>query len=263
MIVFAALTPHSPLLLPSVNKDKQKPIAKTKTAMAALADELYAAKPDVILIISSHGNLYEDAFTINLHDAYRPDLSEFGDLTLHRPFSPDFKLIDDIQRALRRKQFPIGLTSDEKLDYGASVPLLLLTEHLPSIHIVPLSYSHLGGKEHFQFGDALKDVLVNSNKRIAVIASGDQSHALQTTSPAGFHKQGKAYDKAIQDAIVNRNTAQLLKLTPESLEHAHQCSYQPILMLLGIMERLSYDPVIHSYEFPFGVGYLVVHFELG
>ena len=263
MIVFSAFTPHSPLLLASVNKAKLKKVQKTVKAMALLADALMEARPDTIIIFSSHGTVHEDAFSINVHDDYPVDLAEFGDLTTNHTFRGDMKLIDALQRSLRAKDLSVTLSSEEKLDYGAAVPLLLLTEHLPNVKIVPITYSGLSAKHHFQFGEALKDVLLNSNKRVAVIASGDQSHALETRSPAGFAKEGAEYDQLVQSAIVNGNVSGLLTLDPETLEKAKQCSYRPLLMLLGVMDHLRYDPVIHSYESPFGVGYLVVHFELG
>lgn len=261
MIVFSAITPHSPLLLGSINKEKLAKVEKTRQAMAKLADELYACEPDTIIIISSHGVHYDDAFSLNLHEHYRVDLAEFGDLASQQIFYPDVQLIDTIQRSLRRAQQPLTLTGSERLDYGAAVPLLLLTEQLKRVKIIPLSYSGLSPKEHFQFGQALKDVLINSHKRIAVIASGDQSHALITDSPAGFAKQGTAYDTAVQNLIVNKNTAGLLSLDADDVETAKECSYLAMLMLFGVMEQMIYDPVIHSYEAPFGVGYLVAHFE--
>lgn len=262
MIVFAALTPHSPLLLPSVNKEKLSKVELTRRAMATLADELYAARPDTIVIISSHGTMYDDAFSINLHDEYAIDLSQFGDLTTHRGFEPDLQTIDRLQRSLRRRHFPLTLSSDATLDYGAAVPLLMLTEHLPDVRIVPISYSGLPAKDHFNFGAALQEVLMNESKRIAVISTGDQSHALSADSPAGFAKEGVEYDQAVQSSIVNLNPAALLKLDKKKIAKAKECSYQSLLILQGILEHLQYQPIVHSYEAPFGVGYLVVNFEL-
>ena len=262
MLVFAALTPHTPLLLPTVNKERLKEVEQTRQAMLELRDALYASRPDTIVIFSSHATQFDQAFSINLHDEYLIDLKEFGDLSDYRTFKPDLQTIDRLQRTLRSKGQPVTLSSDAKLDYGAAVPLLLLGEPLPKVQIVPISYSALTAKEHFQFGDALKDVLMNENKRVAVIATGDQSHALDSHSPAGFAKEGKRYDEAVQTLLTTRNTAGLLTLDPKEVAKAHECAYRPLLMLLGVLDRMNYRPVIDSYEAPFGVGYLVAHFEL-
>lgn len=262
MIVFAALTPHSPLLLPSINKDRLKEVEQTRAAMNELRDLLYASRPDTLIIFSSHATQYDDAFSINLHDEYNVDLKSFGDLGDYRTFKPDLQTIDRLQRALRRDDQKLTLSSDAHLDYGAAIPLLLLTENLPNVQIVPIAYSSLSAKEHFQFGDALKEILMNENKRIAVIATGDGSHALTSHSPAGFSKEGKQFDEAVQTCIAARNTAGLLTLDPNKVAKAHECAYRPLLMLLGVLDRMNYRGVIDSYEAPFGVGYLVTHFEL-
>jgi aromatic ring-opening dioxygenase LigB subunit len=94
------------------------------------------------------------------------------------------------------------------------------------------------------------------------LASGDQSHSLTTDSPAGFQKEGKEYDEKIQELIQTENEAGLLQLDPQLVTRAAACSYHPLLLLAGVLEGLDYTPVIHSYEAPFGVGYLVAEFEM-
>ena len=110
--------------------------------------------------------------------------------------------------------------------------------------------------------EALKDILLNEDKRIAVIASGDQSHALRSDSPAGFAKEGAEYDAFVQQSLTNKNVTALLQLDSEKVLKAKECSYRSLLMLLGVLEKINVRPVIHSYEAPFGVGYLAVHFEI-
>ena len=104
-----------------------------------------------------------------------------------------------MQRYIRSQDIPLSLNSRENLDHSISVPLVLLTENLPSIPIIPISYSGLDAKNHFEFGRALRDVLSSTNKRIAIIASGDLSHALSSDAPAGFKKEGQQYDDIVRD----------------------------------------------------------------
>lgn len=261
MIVFSAFTPHSPLLVPSIGKENAKKLERSIQGMKTLSEELYLSHPDTIVIISAHSIQHETAFSINLHDDYHVDLKDFGDLSITKEFHPDLKIIDAIQRTLRREHIPITLDSNSNLDYGTGVPLLLLTEELKNIHIVPISYSGQSAKDHVTFGRALKDVLSDSEKRIAVIASGDLSHCLTTDAPAGFKKEGEKFDKAIRQAIENVATSKLLSLKPDLIEAAAECGYRPLLILFGIIERMSVRPEILSYEAPFGVGYLVAQFH--
>lgn len=262
MIVFSAITPHSPLLLESINKDKLQHVEQTRQAMKELADELYASHPDVIVLISEHPTSFSTTFSINLSDPFKFDLREFGDLGFENSYRPAIMLIDRLQRDLRKQKQNIILTTDEALHYASAVPLTLLTQQLPEVRVIPVTYCDLSPKEHFQFGQAMKDVLMHSNERIAIIASGDMSHALTSDSPAGFEKVGPKFDEIIQEFITTKNTAGILNMNPETVENAHQAIYKPMLVLFGVIDRIATKTQILSYEAPFGVGYLVANFQI-
>lgn len=261
MIVFSAFTPHTPLLLPTISKENAGKLSRTTEAMATLRQKLAQANPEVIVIISTHAVRHETAFSVNLHDEYYVDLKHYGDLVTNKTFSPDLALIDALQRTLRKESVPLTLDSDARLDHGAAVPLTLLAEGLSDIRIIPISYSGLGAKEHVQFGRALKDVLVATSKRIAVIASGDLSHALTSLAPAGFKPEGEQFDEAVRKSIEQMSLVQLLNISETVVASASECAYRPLLMLFGILEGTPVTPEILSYESPFGVGYLVTHFQ--
>ncbi len=263
MITFAALTPHSPLLLDSIGKENSAKLEDTRNALQQLSEELYASHPDVIICISPHADLHENAFSINLHDEYFVEFHEFGDLAVHAKFEPDLKLISAIQRGFRHHELPFTLDSHAQLDYGMGVPLLLLTKHFKNKpKIVPIACSGRSAKDHFQFGRELKEILALSDKKIAIIASGDLSHALVTTSPAGFKPEGEIFDKAIIQAIESGSSSQLLSLDPEFVAQATECVNRPLLMLFGLLDRTVTRPEILSYEHPFGIGQLVAQFHL-
>lgn len=262
MIVFAAFTPHTPLMLPPVGKDARDRLRDTVSAMERLQDELYAAMPDTIVVISAHATQHDEAFSANLHDEYRVDLSEFGDLTTTREFRPDLSLVDAIQRSVRRAGIPFTLDSDARLDYGSAVPLVLLTEQIGSVKIVPVSYGGLEPKEHHAFGRALKDVLSVRPERIAVIASGDLAHCLTSDAPAGFRPEGAQFDEAARHAVEAGSGSALLSIDQTVVERAAECAYRPLLVLFGILDNVRMRPEVLSYEAPFGVGYLVAQFHL-
>ena len=230
--------------------------------MQELAEDLYAARADTILLISEHPTVYDDAFSVTLSDPYKFEMTEFGVLNIRHTFRPNLKLIDSLQRSLRQAGLKITLTTDEALSYASAVPLILLTEALPNIKLVPVTFSELDPKAHFQFGQALKDEIMHSDARVAVIASGDMSHALTSNSPAGFHQDGEIYDKKIQELVAQKNTAGLLNLDEDLLINAQQTSYRPLTILFGLLERVSVKPTILSYEAPYDVGYLVANFVM-
>lgn len=261
MITFAAIVPHPPMILPKIGKDNAKKAAVTAEAMRALEQELYLSNPETIVIISPHGPTMTDAFMINLSANYSVGFKDFGDFETAKTFSSDFMLIDRIQRNAR-KETPLVLASEENLDYGTGIPLMVLTEHLPKVAVIPVAVSGLDLKAHYDFGKLLKDELMASNKRVAVIASADLSHALSDDSPAGFAKEGAELDRIVQEALTTRNAVGLIGLDANIREKARECGVKPIVTLLGTLDGVQYEPKIHSYEHPFGVGYLVSNLVL-
>lgn len=260
-LVFAAFTPHPPLSIPAIGHDATQKLKKTTTALAQLEQDLYAAKPDTIVIISPHGPILTDSFVINLCNSYTTDLSEFGDLGTKLEFKPNIRFVEDFRSHLNG-ELPVTVTSEPQLDYGAAVPLYHLTRHLPPFTIIPFSYSLLDYPTHVLFGQTLKEQISNTNQRVAVIASGDLSHRLTKDSPAGFDPAGAELDAKITDAVRRRSVQDLLHLDRDLIEHGAECGLRSLFILQGILSEVNYTPHILSYEGPFGVGYLTVHCAL-
>ena len=262
MLCFSAFVPHSPLLIDSIGKDNLKHLYQTRSALSHLSDELYASHPDVLFIISSHSLMHEKAFSVNLHDEYLAEFREFGDHATKKKFAPDLECITAIQREAREQSIPFVLESQPTLDYGSGVPLILLEQNRLAVKIVPISYSGQDRKAHIAFGRMLKEVIKKSPKRIAVIASGDLSHALSSEAPMGFRKQGELFDKAVLHCVKQLSSSRLLSMKEADIEQAAECGLRSLLVVLGILERMKIRPEIRSYEAPFGVGYLVAQFHL-
>jgi len=260
MIVFSAFTPHSPLLLETISKERFHDFDDTLSAMQDLAVSLKKARPDVIVTLSSHNQFHENAFSVNLNDHYSVSFSEFGDHSTTKSFKPDLELVAQIRRGMRSENILLTLESSPLLDHGSGIPLFLLTEDL-STKIVPISYSGMDAKTHFTFGKLLKDLFAQSPKRIALIASGDLSHCLTSDAPMGFKKEGRLFDDAVLEAVKNVSSAKLLKIPSAVVKESSECAYRPLLMLFGILERMHVRPDVRSYEAPHGVGYLVVEFH--
>jgi aromatic ring-opening dioxygenase LigB subunit len=261
MIVFNAICPHPPILIPNIGKDNLNKIKNTVNAMKELEVELYASKPDVILIISPHGEIIPDAFCLNLNSEYTAGFEEFGDFTTKMEFKSSPMLALHLRERVEN-EFPMVLSSMDRLDHGVGVPLYYLTKHLKNIEVIPLSYSLLDYQKHFEFGQLLKRELVKSEKRVAVIASGDLSHALTKGAPAGFSPKGEEFDQKLIALLKRQDFRGVLKLNHKLIEEAAECGLRSIIILLGIIEEYKNEVNILSYEGPFGVGYLVAEFKL-
>lgn len=262
MLVFAAFTPASPLLLPSINEAKMAEVVKTRAALEELAEELYAVHPDTIVLLSESETMYPDAVSVNVADPYIADLSEFGDLGYHKQYHPDFAFIDRLQRHLRKTELPVSLSTDNHLKAASAVPLHYLTSHLPHVRIVPVSPCELEAKTHYNLGVAFKHLILESDKRIAIIAAGDMSHALSKEAPAGFHKDGQLFDDSLLTMLREHNASGILQMSDELIKNAHDTSYRQLCMLIGMLDGMYTTPTVMSYEAPFGVGYAVTNFVL-
>lgn len=261
MLVFSAFTPHTPLLIPNIGKENIKKISETISAMEQLEKELAEIKPDTIIIISGHHSFLTDHFIINMNPEFKGDFQEFSDLTTELTHTADITTINEI-RDFVEDQVPLTLKSEENMEYGKLAPLYYLTRNIPETKIVPLSYSTANKEAHFKLGKLLKEVIQDSSKRIAVIAAGDLSHKLSKDAPGGFSEKAKKYDELVINTLKEKNIEKFLNISEELIEEASECSYYSLLILLGIINKMNYEPEILSYEHPFGVGYLTVNFKL-
>ncbi len=263
MLSFAAIAPHPPILIPTIGRENTKRVQKTIEAMEELEKKIYEARPETIIIITPHGPILADAFSLNLNPKYQSNLEEFGDFATKLEFKTDTALAYRIKELMEDKNIPLILVSEPFLDHGTTLPLYFLTKRLNEVAVLPVGYSLLDFKTHFNFGDYLKEIILNEEKKIAVIASGDLSHRLTVDAPGGYSMRGKEFDQKLVELIANKNTAGILNLDSDLIEEAGECGLRSFVILLGLLERMNYVPEILSYEGPFGVGYLVVHFQFG
>lgn len=261
MIVFSAIVPHSPLLIPGVGKENLKKMSATIDALKSLEEALLAAKPDTIVVISPHGPTMPDAFSINLNASYKCTMEEFGDFSAKLDCRSDFMLIDHMQRRLRTSGIPFVMISDEKLDYGVVVPMIYLTPRLPKFMIVPVHPS-LGAEDQLKFGHELKDEFLSTNKRVAILASSDLAHTLSKSAPGGFSPHGKKFDESIMELLEVKTPEGLIQLPKDVVAGAKSCGLPPIIVLSGVISGMDYKTEILSYEAPFGIGQMVANFRL-
>lgn len=261
-LVFAGITPHPPLILPTIGKEETKKVDKTKKALLQMEKELYATHPDVVIIISPHGSFFVDAFTINACPEFITDFKEFGDLATKIKFKGETMLAYKIRKNSFEQNIPTATISESSLDHGSGVPLYFLTSHLKNFGLLQLGFCDLPNKTHVEFGNILQEVILSSNKRVAVIASGDMSHALTTEAPAGYTPEGKIFDTKIQELLSTQNLAGMLQLKPELISSAAECGFRSLLILAGILQGINCDYRQLCYEAPFGVGYLTAYFKI-
>jgi aromatic ring-opening dioxygenase LigB subunit len=261
-------------------------VSKTISAMEKLAEIFANSAPDTVIVISPHGPVDFNQFTINQSPTLVGHFYNFGDFQTELIFKNDLELIKRIKLELieqiKKETQKINLTKNnhdrgsgwsdsilrtvelKELDHGTLVPLYYLSKYHPNFKVVPIAYSFLGLRTHFRFGQLLQNAIKHSNilENIGIIASGDLSHRLTPEAPAGYSPRGKEFDEKLIKLLKKKDVKGILNLNQDLVEEAGECGYRSIIILLGALDSLNWQPEILSYEGPFGVGYLVANFKL-
>ncbi len=259
-IVFSAILPHSPLLVPNIGKTNQALFAATLAASQTISDNLKALQPDIVIIITPTGAKRNSGFIFNIAPKFTSDLSDFGDLVTRWQFSGSLKLPAHIRETLEG-QVSLQLLSNQELDYASAIVLSLagISETTP---ILPLSISKDSLSDHYSFGEKLQTSLLKTPQKIAILASADFSHRLSKNSPAGYLAKAKKIDKKIIDLIITGKVNDILALSPEQLEEVAIEDMGAVAILLGIIKEFAWTPRLLSYESPFGVSHAVIGYNL-
>ncbi|MFC1617918.1 AmmeMemoRadiSam system protein B [Patescibacteria group bacterium] len=257
-LVFSAITPHPPIIVPGVSSPTEfRQCQKTVTGMQALGREFSSAKPEAIVIMSPHSPSLPEGFALNTAPDIEISLLDFGvtdpDLLLHADKSLSDQIIANTQATA---------INNSRADHGVAVPLFYLLSQSANTTLVSLGYAQADLREHFAFGKKLAEIIGQSEKRIAFVASGDLSHRLTPDAPAGFSKHGQEFDDLIVKHLQNKDKEAILNLDPSMINAVGECGLRSIATLLGIIDQTDYQTDIISYEGPFGVGYLVANLKL-
>lgn len=287
MIAFASICPHPPIIIPEIGGQELKKCQKTVSAMKKLADIFKLAKPDTVIIITPHGPVQTNKMTIlSLSPSPHPKRKkgggflngsfwQFGHPEVKMQFADNPELADKIKKSAQKADMPIETVNFSELDHGVLVPMYYLyrdalqcvstvgTGRRPvPTKLIPIAFSYLSLKTHFQFGQIIGQIIKKEKSRIAVIASGDLSHRLTPDAPAGFSPRGRQFDKTLISLLQKNDVNGILNLEADLIEEAGECGLRSIIILLGVLSNYQYKPQILSYEGPFGVGYAVINFFL-
>lgn len=249
------ITPHPPLLIPNIGKEKNlKELINTIEALQKLEELLYLMQIKTIIIIAPpHGLPIENNFSINYFPKYKCKFEEFGDFETKLEYDADINLIYKIKEMSHKE---ISLYSEEYISYSIGIPLYCLTKNLKKIKIIPIYYSMKDYNDHLKLGEIIKEVSLNSTTNIAVIASGDLSHCLTKDAPAGYLETAENFDKEVIKNLKEKNLTGLMALNSDLVIQAKECGFKSIITLMGVFQNIDYDFQLLSYEYPFGIGYL-------
>lgn len=263
MLVFASICPHPPIIIPHIGGEEIKKVSRTVVAMNSISTLFADANPETLVLVSPHSPASPEEFLVNTSQIVQPTLQNFGDFIERFPkYNSDTELANKIVQNANKKKLPCKSYFQEILDHGVVVPLYYMMQRKPNFNIVNLSFSMLDKDIHLKYGKLIGEIIKNSKKRIAFIASGDMSHCLTADAPSGFNQNAHLFDEKIVDAIKQNNLESISKIDGRMIEQAGECGYRSFLILSGILSNYTnIESELLSYEAPFGVGYLVANFK--
>ncbi len=268
-LIFTALVPHPPILIPAVGGAESEVCQTTRESLQRLTAEIAGLQPEVVVVISPHGPVFSDAIAIHRIAAIQGDLGGFGAPTVALDFSIDQEMGERLVAEARTARIPTApVTAEwaaeweaEALDHGTFVPLWFLHEAGWRGSILPVTIGMLPLLDMYSFGQAMQRAIDRTGKRTVVLASGDLSHRLSPDSPNGFAPEGAEFDRLVVESLGRGDLAALFSIDADLRDRAAECAYRPLLMLSGVLDGLKVKPQVYSYEHPFGVGYAVISLE--
>lgn len=258
-LVAAAIIPNSPILIPTIGDfDTREKLKKTISSINTIKENFEKIKPDTIIIISPRINKFKNSFCINISENFNGDFINFGELKTNINLKGDIGLVLNLRED--EKDEDIKIITQSKLDYELSVPLYFITQNIKP-RIIPIDSSNLNLKNHFEFGKKMKDVLLDTNKKIAIIASANLSCRSKKESPLGYTKKAEMFNKKIIELLETKNKTGIINMKEHLIKDVAEYGIKPITTLMGILNEVNYKPETLSFEDPIGIGYLTMNFK--
>jgi aromatic ring-opening dioxygenase LigB subunit len=257
-LVFCGIAPHPPLLVPEVGGDRIERVSESRRALGEFSNRAVATRPDAIVVVSPHSPYDPEVFTTRGSDRLSGDFRQFGVTNVELSFENDNALIAAIRDAAASNGVSFGrLSRDYPLDHGALVPLYYLREAGWDGPVVVIAFTDQSNEAHLALGRAIRLAAQTTNRRIALVASGDLSHRLIKDGPYEFEPTAHLFDEQIVRAVAQGDPRGVLDVDQHLRMRAGECGYRSIVIALGAVENEIQGHEVLSYEGPYGVGYMV------
>lgn len=265
MLSIIGIAPHPPIIIPQIGRGDTNRVEQTINGMKLLSRKFKENNIQSLIVITPHGPIMRGGPAISTAQQLSGNFGQFGSAGIEVQFSTDQKLLELVKEETANEPVrPVfsddgrkDYEDDETLDHGAMVPLYYL--HQQGV-LAPGLYVTIGFQpyhELFEFGHSLRRAIDRRDLPVAVLASGDLSHRLTATAPAGYSLRGAEFDRLLVDYIQGGQVEEILNFDPKLVEEAGECGLRSIIIALGILGEQSFESEVLSYEGPFGVGYMV------
>lgn len=246
-IIFAAVTPNHPQLKTDAASSSQTP-SKTLEALKEMEGELYFMKPDTILLLTSYGSEIPETINVNIESKVSIGGEKIARTDMEFSSRMQMVMSNKVENNLR-----MAMVAEKNVDEHIATPLSLLLEHLPDTKVVILSTGNFDQEEHFKFGEFLRQEALESNKRIAIIATG-------CIEDFSSDQHSPALSPLFLEAIKNTKHEELLQVKEDVLKASHTDLFHPLAVLLGAIHHVNVRPNVMSSETLYQQDQAVINF---
>lgn len=262
---------HPPVLIPEVGAGREREAEKTTRGLRDLALKVAEIKPEVIVCITPHGNVFRDGVAVIYENHLKGDLRNFGHPEIAMEKDCDMGLLDELNMGFGKNQcHTIFLNEkiaaeykiDLEIDHGVLIPLYFIEKYYKAYKIVHITIGALSLIELYKMGTVIREAIESRGKEAMILVSADLSHCLKDEGPYSFNPMGPLFDENIINGIKTKDYFSILTIPHQVYEPAGQCGLRPIIMGLGAIDGYETESTVFSYEGPFGVGYMSAYIDL-
>ncbi|MDR2587750.1 MAG: AmmeMemoRadiSam system protein A [Coriobacteriales bacterium] len=262
-ILEAFVVPHPPILVHGVGHGEGRGAQATLEAYHTVAQRIAELAPELLIISTSHGELYRDALSISTGASAWGDFAQFRDPGDRLEVALDEDFISALIAEAEHEGLPFVATPEpgNQLDHGCMVPLHFITQQLHTpFRVARIGISFLDEQTHYRMGQCVARAVETTGRRAVFVASGDLSHRLKEDGPYGFNPAGPRFDQAATVAFSTGDLGALLHFDARLCEDAAECGLNSFIIMAGALDGHAVEPELLSYEDPWGVGYGVARF---
>ncbi|MFA5097616.1 MAG: AmmeMemoRadiSam system protein B [Candidatus Margulisiibacteriota bacterium] len=260
-VIYGIIAPHPPIIVPEIGGARIAQASSTRSAMEEVSKKAKSLKPDVLVIITPHGDISATTVHVYSGPVLEGDFSAFGDKKVKLKCKGEPVLGHKTVGEAKASGLYAAEVPESFLDHGVLVPYYFLKQAGLNCTVLPIAVSLASLKELFEVGRALSKAALSSGKKIVVVASSDMSHKLTQDAPGGYSARGKEFDDKLVELVKKDDRDDILSFDPVLAEAAGQDALWSIAILLGALDGSALKSRVLSYEGPFGVGYMVAEYR--
>jgi AmmeMemoRadiSam system protein A len=262
-ILEAFTVPHPPILVPGVGHGQEYGAQPTLDAYEIVARRIAELAPELLILTTSHGELYRNALRISTGAGAQGDFADFRDPDDQIEVSFDEQFIAALITEAKQEGLPFSATPEpgNRLDHGCLVPLHFISQHLKTpFKVARIAISFLDEQTHYRMGQCIARAVDTLDRRTVFVASGDLSHRLKEDGPYGFHEAGPRFDQAVCEAFATGDFEALMHFDAHFRDEAAECGLNSFIIMAGALDGRTVESELLSYEGPWGVGYGIARF---